>query len=60
MLNYLLTVVQELHVHEGDHDILQDSHHHHDHAEKSGRSRKVAALLVTGGLIAAFVLWRML
>ena len=59
MLNTLLTVAQAFYSHEGDHDILQDSHHH-DHTDKSGRGKTIAALLITGGLIAAFVLWRLL
>ncbi len=49
--------------HDGEHSVLVDDHEHHDkhhHERKSDRAVKLIAGLIAVGLVAAFVLWKLI
>lgn len=50
-------------MHDGEHSVLVDDHEHHDkhhHERKSNRAVKLIAGLIAIGLVAAFVLWKLI
>ena len=50
-------------MHDGEHSVLVDDHEHHDnhhHEKKSNRAVKLIAGLIAVGLVAAFVLWKLI